>query len=66
MKFWNNTWFLWLLAFISMLGLFMMLILDGVWDWLMLLVTIVPIILGWYRYRVLANLQHPQIKKGSK
>ncbi len=49
MQLWNNLNTLWLLCILSMLGIVGMLVLQGFWDWVMLLVTALPLIMAIYR-----------------
>lgn len=49
MQLWNNLTTLWLLCVISMAGIIGMILVDGVWDVVLLIVTALPIILAIYR-----------------
>jgi hypothetical protein len=49
MQLWNNLNTLWLLCVISMAGIIGMILVDGVWDVVLLIVTALPIILAIYR-----------------
>ena len=49
MQLWDNLDTLWLLCVISMLGIIGMLVVDGVWDIVLLIVAALPIILAIYR-----------------
>lgn len=49
MQIWNNLKLIIALAVISMFGIIMMLIVDGIYDSVLLLITCVPILIGCYR-----------------
>lgn len=49
MQLWNNLNTLWLLCVVSMAGIIGMILVDGVWDIVLLIVAALPIILAVYR-----------------
>ena len=49
MHLWNNLNTLWLLCVVSMTGIIGMILVDGVWDIVLLIVAALPIIMAVYR-----------------
>jgi hypothetical protein len=49
MQLWNNLTVISLLGLISMAGIVAMLLLNGIWDILMLLITALPLFVALYR-----------------
>nr|WP_298890316.1 hypothetical protein [uncultured Acinetobacter sp.] len=53
MQLWSNLNTLWLLCVISMLGIIGMLVVDVIWDIVLLIVTALPMIIAVYRMKKL-------------
>lgn len=49
MQIWNNLKLIIILALIAMFGIIMMLIVDGIYDEILLFITCIPILIGCYR-----------------
>ena len=52
MKLWAGLSVIVLMALISMVALVGMLVFDGVWDIVLLLIALIPVAVGIWRYRV--------------
>ena len=63
MQLWSNLNTLWLLCVISMLGIIGMLVVDVIWDIVLLIVTALPMIIAVYRMKKLKGKQSAQNKK---
>lgn len=53
MQLWNKLSTLWLLSFCSILGIVGMLLLDGVADFIFLVITLLPILIAIWRTYIL-------------
>ncbi len=55
MKLWAGLGIIVLMALLSMAALVGMLVFDGIWDTVLLLLAVIPIAVGIWRYKVLSR-----------
>lgn len=55
MQLWNKLTTLWLLALCSIIGIVGMLLMDGIADWIFLLITLLPLGIAVWRAYLLQN-----------